>query len=166
MLISAIAAHSKNKVIGINNDLPWNIPNEFAHFKQTTLNHHILMGRKSFDSLPGVLPKRTHLVVSRQEPSQSHPSVHWFKNIELAIEYAKNNSEKELFICGGAQIYEQCLTLCDYLYLSEIDLNIPNGEAFFPDFDQRQWEVVEEHHHPALSDTEPAWVFKKFGRIR
>ena len=166
MLISAIAAHSKNKVIGKDNAMPWHIPQEFAHFKRTTLNHHILMGRKSLEALPGVLPKRTHLVISKQEPTLSHPDVLWFKSIESAIAHAKNAGETELFVSGGAQIYEQCMTLCDYLYLSEIDLNIANGDAFFPEFNLKQWEVVEEELHPALSETEPAWVFRKFARIR
>ncbi|HMQ10442.1 MAG TPA: dihydrofolate reductase [Oligoflexia bacterium] len=165
MLISAIAAYSKNKVIGKNNDMPWHMPQEFAHFKRTTLNHHILMGRKSLEALPGVLPKRTHLVISRQEPSMTHPNVLWFKSIEAAVTHAKDAGETELFICGGAQIYEQCMRMCDYLYLSEIDLDIPDGDAFFPDFDQTQWQVIEENLHPALSETEPAWVFRKFARL-
>jgi dihydrofolate reductase len=127
--IKAIVAISENYVIGKNGDLPWKISEDLKWFKKITLGHTLLMGRKTWESLPGPLPKRENWVLSSTLTTQ--PDIQVFTKLEKALEAASNH---ELFIIGGGELYRQTLPLCGELYVSEVHREIENGDAFFPDF--------------------------------
>ena len=156
MKISLIAGMGKKRELGINNTIPWHVSSDFKHFKRTTMNHHMLMGRKTFESIGRPLPGRTTIVLTRDK-SFSYPGVVVVHSQQEAIDFALNEGESELFICGGAEIYQLFLPLADKMYLSKIDYQ---GEAdtFFPEFNPEFYEVEEEvdHHHPG----EIPWRFE------
>ena len=133
----AIAAMSLNRVIGAGNQIPWHLPEDFKWFKQTTTGHVIVMGRKTFESIGRPLPNRTTVVLSRSH--LQHPDVQTVRSLE---ELAPLAGDHQVFICGGAQIYEQALPLCSDLYLTLVKREY-EGDAFFPPFEDR-FELVEE----------------------
>src|ERR1700749_597303 len=126
MIISLIAAHSENRVIGKNNDLPWKLPDDMKYFMQTTKGHHVVMGRKNYDSLPEKfrpLPNRTNIVVTRQKAFKA-PGCIVSNSLEKALDICRNNGEREAFVIGGAEIYEASLPVANRLYLTEIHATI------------------------------------------
>ncbi len=144
--ISIIAAVAKNGVIGNGGDIPWYLPSDFAFFKKTTLGKPIIMGRKTFDSIGKPLPKRTNIVVSRDNNYQ-RDDVIVIDSLEKAIEKAKMIAKAdgidEIMIIGGAEIYRQAMPLANRLYISHVELN-PKGDSFFPIIDKDQWEMLEQ----------------------
>ncbi|HMP98857.1 MAG TPA: dihydrofolate reductase [Cyclobacteriaceae bacterium] len=150
MLISLIAAVSQNRVIGKNNDLPWQLPDDMKYFMQTTKGHHVIMGRKNYDSIPEKfrpLPNRTNLVVSRQENLHA-PGCLVFADLREAFNYSKAQGETEVFVIGGAEIYTLALPYADKLYLTEIKAHI-EGDTYFPVFDQMEWKEISRTVHEA-----------------
>jgi dihydrofolate reductase len=148
MIVSAIAALSKNRVIGRDNDLPWRLPDDMKFFMETTKGHHVVMGRKNYDSLlPKFkpLPNRTNIVITRQKDF-SAPGCTVMHGVEPALDLAKQNGEKECFIIGGAEIYNLAMPYTTRLYLTEIDANV-EGDTYFPTVDMTQWKEVSRRHH-------------------
>ncbi|MDD2777011.1 MAG: dihydrofolate reductase [Gallionella sp.] len=141
--ISLIAAMAKNHTIGINNTLPWRIPADLQHFKRLTLGHHILMGRKTFDSIGKPLPQRTTVVITRNPELQIEGCL-MANSLEAAI--AACAGETEIFIVGGAEIYAQALPYADTLYLTEIQQDVV-GDAHFPAFKLSEWQEVSREAH-------------------
>ncbi len=125
----AIAAMAENRVIGNDNRLPWHLPEDFKFFKQQTMGHVLVMGRKTFASIGKPLPGRDTIVLSRN--SQPINGVRIMRSIEELITF---QSDKTLYICGGANIYEQLLPYCSELLLTRVKLR-PQGDAFFPEFE-------------------------------
>jgi dihydrofolate reductase len=149
MKISMIAAIAENNAIGKNNSMIWHLPDDLKYFKDKTRNHHILMGRKNFDSLGAKyqpLPKRINIVITRNREWQ-HDGVKVFHDIKDGIAFAQENNEEELFIIGGGQIYEACLPMADYLYVTEVNAKFPDAEAYFPEFDKSEWKEISREHH-------------------
>lgn len=140
MIISSIVAVSENDVIGVDNDLPWRLPSDLKFFKETTHGHHILLGRKNYDSIGRPLPGRTNIIVTRNKEFY-HSALVIKYDIMSAIEYSRKAGEKELFIIGGEQIYKQTMSLWDRLYLTRVHTKIDNGTAFFPEWDVNEWEL-------------------------
>ena len=128
---------SLNRVIGAGNKIPWHLPEDFKWFKQTTTGHVIVMGRKTFESIGKPLPNRETIVLSRSQ--FQFPGV---KTIRSLDELKSLAGDRQIFICGGAQIYAQALPLCSDLYLTLVKREI-EGDAFFPPFEER-FELVEE----------------------
>jgi dihydrofolate reductase len=150
MIISQIAALARNHVIGKNNDLPWKLPDDMKFFMETTKGHHVVMGRKNYDSLKGrfkPLPDRTNIVVTRQHQFEA-PGCHVVHAVPDALAIARRNNEREAFVIGGAEIYRLTLPFAHRLYLTEIDAEI-EGDTYFPDFDKNQWKEISRKHHPA-----------------
>jgi dihydrofolate reductase len=143
--ISLIAAVARNGVIGRGNALPWHLPADLAHFKRLTLDKPILMGRRTFESLPGRLPKRTHIVVS-SDPRFQPEGVAVARTPEAGIALAA--AVPELMVIGGASMYRACLPLASRLYLTWVEAEIP-GDVCFPPFDARQWREQSCRAHPA-----------------
>lgn len=135
--LKAIAAMSLNRVIGNGNQIPWHLPDDFKWFKATTTGHIIVMGRKTFESIGKPLPNRETIVLSRS--AFSHPGVKTLPRLE---ELPNIIGDKQVFICGGAQVYEQALPLCSELLLTMVNREV-EGDAFFPRFED-QFELVEE----------------------
>ena len=119
MRISFIVAKAENNVIGINNKLPWHLKDDLQNFKRLTMGHHMLMGRKTFESIGKPLPGRMSLVIS-SEPKANDNNVFWFNSIFRAIKHAERSGETELFIIGGEKIFKYALSLVDRIYLTEV----------------------------------------------
>jgi dihydrofolate reductase len=144
MIISLIAAASSNRVIGVQNQLPWHLPVDMKFFKEKTLKHHILMGRKTWESFGKPLPGRTSVVISRSKGLIVPESVFKFEGIAEGIELASRRGETELMIIGGGQIFEDSLPLADRIYLTHVYTRIPHGEGviLFPPVPQSDWKIV------------------------
>jgi dihydrofolate reductase len=154
MSITLIVALDANRGIGINNTLPWHLPEDLAHFKRTTLNHPILMGRKTFDSIGRALPKRRNIVITRN-PDWQHEGVETALSLAAAIALV---GDAELFIIGGAQIFTEALPYADKLIVTEID-KIFNCDTFFPPIAQKQWqEVAREEYYSTQNECNYAFV--------
>ena len=162
MIVSAIVATASNRVIGKDNDIPWYLPADLKYFKKTTLNHHVIMGRKSFQSIGKPLPKRTNIIITRNPYFiASHCLV--ARSLEEALELAYDNGEKEAFIIGGGEIYRQSIPLLDKLYLTEVEV-APEGSVYFPELDWEEWTLISEEAHQADEKNEYNYVFKVFER--
>ena len=160
MKVSMIVAYGKNYQIGKDNTLLWHIPADLKNFKKVTNGHHILMGRKTFDSIGFPLPNRVSIVLSQN--GFSHEGVHTFKEIEEALAFCKKSGEDELFIMGGAQVYKLAFPYVDKLYLSEVDYD-DEADAFLDKIDFSQWNLEEKLVFEAITENEkkiPAWTFK------
>ncbi len=142
MTISIIAAVAKNRAIGYKNKLLYWLPNDLRRFKSLTTGHTIIMGRKTFDSLPkGALPNRRNIVLSRR--TKALAGCECFRSLEEALAHC--DAEEEVYIIGGASVYEQALPLADRLYLTEVDDIPAEADAFFPPYDGWKKEKEEQH---------------------
>ena len=147
-LIVAVADNSM--VIGKDNDLIWYLPKDLKYFKDTTENHHVIMGRKNYLSIPEKyrpLKGRTNIVITRKEAFEAQGCV-VMSSIETAIDYALNNGDKEPFIIGGGQVYKYVLenNLVDRMYITWVHDEF-EGDTFFPEFDVEKWRLVSEEKH-------------------
>lgn len=143
MSISLIAAISKNNCIGRDNDLPWHIPEDLEFFKKMTKGKVVLMGRKTWESIPEKyrpLPSRTNVVISRQLDYKVPEGVYLFEDVDIALDYFK---DQDIMVSGGGQIYEATIGRADTLYITHVNQEIPNGHAFFPGIDVSIWKEVE-----------------------
>ena len=138
--LSIIVAMAKNRVIGINNTLPWHLPADLKHFKALTMGHHIVMGRKTYESIGKPLPGRTSVVVTRNRELKIDGCI-MCGSLPEAIAIAAGGNDEEIFIVGGAAIFEQALSLADTLYVTEIQQDIA-GDTHFPLLDKKQWQEV------------------------
>ncbi|WP_421949558.1 dihydrofolate reductase [Phaeodactylibacter xiamenensis] len=163
MILSAIVATDKNGVIGKDDDIPWHLPADLKYFKRRTLNHHIIMGRKTFESIGRPLPKRTNIIVTRN-PFFMVSNCLVAGSLQEAIDLARNNGEDEAFIIGGGTIYEQAMPLIDRLYLTEVDTEVENGEVFFPAVDPAVWSEVSSEAHQPDEKNPHAYTFKVLER--
>lgn len=150
MILSVIVAMAHNRVIGLNNQMPWHLPADLAWFKKNTLNKPVIMGRKTFESIGRPLPNRHNIVISRQIESIDNKisNVSWVKSIDEAISLAQKQQPDEVFIIGGGNIYQQVLPLIDRLYLTHIDAEL-QGDTYFPDYLPEQWQVIYQQDHQA-----------------
>jgi len=154
---------SKNRVIGVNGKLPWHLPADLKRFRELTTGHHIIMGRKTFESLPkGPLPNRTNIVVTRQKKFEASGCV-IAHSISEAVEKAKGDAET--FIIGGAEIYKAALPMAHRIYLTLVDQTI-DGDAFFPEFSNDEWTLVKEDKHPPDEKNKLAVVHRVYERGR
>jgi dihydrofolate reductase len=133
--LSIIVAIANNGVIGINNSLPWHLPEDLKRFKALTTGHHIIMGRKTYESLGRLLPGRITVIVTRNTNYKLEGAL-IAHSLESAVEMCKNDDE--VFVIGGAELYQDSLKIADRLYITEVDLTV-NGDAFFPEFDLDLW---------------------------
>lgn len=167
MIISSIVAISNNNAIGINNDLPWHMPADLKFFKDTTLGHYVLMGRKSYDSVGRPLPGRTNIVVTRNKLF-SNSQIKIVHSIADGILLAQQARQEELFILGGSNIYGQTMNITNRLYVTKINTHIPDATAFFPVIDENIWKLTSED--PNLADDKNPFdynfcVYQKRGTI-
>lgn len=133
MKLTEIAAIGKNRELGKDNQLIWHFPQDLKFFKEQTKEHTIVMGRKTFESLPGMLPKRHHIVISKSG-AKFPEEVEVFSSIDAFVD-AYQTKEEEIFVIGGATIYKQMLSLCHRLILTEINQSY-DADVFFPEFDK------------------------------
>ncbi len=147
MKISMIAAMAHDRVIGKDNQMPWHMPADLAHFKRVTLGKPVLMGRKTFESIGRPLPGRRNLVISRN-PDYQAEGIEVVGSVEAALALLAGSSVEELMVIGGGHLYAEMLPSADCLYLTRIDLAV-EGDTRFPAFDDGQWQCVDCESHPA-----------------
>ncbi len=143
-MIVIIAAVAENNALGKNNDLLWHLPNDFKRFKEITTGHHIIMGRKTFESFPKPLPNRTHIIISRQKDFLKQGCV-VVDTIEKAIEACPKN--EDIFIIGGGEIYKQSISLADQLDITRVHQSF-EADVYFPEIDSKIWELTSESFQP------------------
>ena len=135
LMISLVAAVSKDLVIGKDGKLPWNIPEETALFKKLTLGHTIIMGKKTFFDT-GVLKNRRNIVVSRS--LKKRPGIEIYKSLDTALKAARKTNDEEIFIIGGGEIFAQAIGIADKMYLSYVKGSY-KGDTLFPSFNKKEW---------------------------
>lgn len=148
--LSIIVAIANNNVIGINNTLPWHLPEDLKRFRALTTGHHIIMGRKTYESLGRLLPNRTTLIVTRNKNYHVEGAL-IAHSLKSAIELCKADSEP--FLIGGAELYKDGIKLANKLYLTQVNTTVA-GDAFFADIDLNDWSLVEKKDHIAASGLE------------
>ncbi len=145
--LSIIVAIAHHRVIGIDNTLPWHLPEDLMRFKALTTGHHIIMGRKTYESLGRLLPGRTTVIVTRNQSYQAAAGALVAHSLKEAVDLCQHDNE--VFVIGGHSLYQDGLLMADKLYITQVDLTV-RGDAFFPEFDLSQWlETSREHHHSA-----------------
>ncbi len=148
MRIALISAASENGIIGRDNDLPWHLPDDFRHFKRTTKGHHVIMGRRTWESRGGrALSRRTNVIVSAQPDYQAEGG-HVVHSLEEGLALARANGEQEAFVIGGTRLYREALPLAQRIYLTRVHA-IVDGDTRFPIIDPTLWTTVEAVHHNA-----------------
>lgn len=161
MILSIIAALDKRHGIGRGGQLPWRIPSDLKRFKALTLGHHLIMGRKTYESIGKPLPGRTNIVVTRKADYQP-AGVVTANSIQDALDIALQNGEKEVFIIGGGEIFRQVLPIADRLYLTYVDVN-GNADVFFPEID-KHWKPVSVDEIPHENHDQYSTTFRIYAR--
>ena len=135
MNLVIIAAVGKNNELGKDNELIWHLPGDLKFFREKTIGKNIVMGRKTFESLPKILPNRHHIVITRG--NIDNPEVEVYHSID---DFLKNyNFNEETYVIGGASIYSSLIDYADLMYLTEIDGVCPSADVYFPNFDRELW---------------------------
>lgn len=149
MKLSLIVATANNNAIGRNNELPWHLPQDLKYFKSVTLGKPVIMGRKTFESIGKPLPGRTNIVVTRQK-DWKFAGVLVAKSVEEALEIGQqfrneqDNLAEEIMVIGGAEIYRHALPIANRVYLTRIDADVSNADAYFPELPSTQWKLTSE----------------------
>ncbi|HVK96619.1 MAG TPA: dihydrofolate reductase [Flavisolibacter sp.] len=161
-VLSLLVAADENNVIGKDNQLPWHLPNDLRYFKNQTWGMPILMGRKTFESIGKPLPGRKSIVITRNE-NWMHDGVDVVHSIDEAIEKAKNYGVKEIFVIGGAEIFNSSFQRANRIYLTRIHY-IFNGDVYFPKVTDEDWSLVQEHYCSEDSKNMYAHTFQVWER--
>lgn len=156
-----IAATSQNNALGKDNKIIWHLPDDFKRFKELTSGHHIIMGRKTFESFPKPLPNRTHVVITRQKNYNPEGCI-VVNSIEAAFEICPKN--EDAFLIGGAEIYNLGLPFTDKIELTYINETF-EADAFFPEIDFSEWELTNEEFHPKDEKHAHDFSFQTFVRL-
>ncbi len=165
-MLSIIVAFGDNYEIGQDGTMPWHLPEDLKHFKEVTSGATILMGRRTFQSLPGVLPKRQHIIITADSNFQKdHKRVRISHDLEAELRAAQK-SDEEIFIIGGGQIYKQALPFADRLYLTFVHATYPKADTFFPTIDWNEWEETERSEMMTEEESQTPFEFVNFRRIR
>ncbi|WP_270794421.1 type 3 dihydrofolate reductase [Aeromonas sp. QDB11] len=162
MKISMIAAMAHDRVIGKDNQMPWHLPADQAHFKRVTLGKPVLMGRKTFESIGRPLPGRRNLVISRN-PGYQAEGIEVVGSVEAALALLASSAVEELMVIGGGHLYAEMLPSADRLYLTQIDL-VVEGDTRFPAFDDGQWQRIDCESHPADEKNPHPYRFETWQR--
>lgn len=155
MIISLIAALATDRVIGMENAMPWHLPGDLAWFKRNTLSKPVIMGRKTFESIGRPLPGRLNIVIS-SKPGE-HEGVTWVTSVDAAL--AAAGDVEEVMVMGGGRVYEQLLPKADRLYLTHIDAEV-EGDTHFPDYEPDDWESTFSEFHDADEQNSHGYCFE------
>jgi dihydrofolate reductase len=164
MRLSIIAALSTNNVIGRSSDIPWRQSTDLKRLKAMTMGHHMILGRKTWDTLGKPLPGRTMVVITHQD-NFAPEGVIVVKSLEDAIQFVEQSGDEEPFIAGGAQIYEQSMHRADRMYLTRVHADV-QGDTFFPDFDDvSEWRLIDSEHFEADDKNQYPYSFLTYERL-
>lgn len=162
-MIAAIAAMAENRVIGLNNSMPWQMPADLKHFKTVTSGHPVIMGRKTFASIGRPLPNRTNIILTRDE-NFSATNCLVVTQTDQALSLALELDQEEVFIIGGAEIYQHLMPAIQRIYLTIIHHTF-EGDAFFPELNLQEWREVSREKHPADEKNNYDYSFVVMERI-
>ena len=161
--ITIIVAAAENNAIGKDNDLIWSLPNDLKRFKKLTSGHSIIMGRKTFDSFPGLLPNRKHIVISRNKNISFSDEVTVVNNFEDAIR--ETGDDENPFIIGGGQIYKLAMDLVDKIELTRVHEEF-KADTFFPKIDENKWKLIHEEFNEKDERHQFSFTYKTYIKIR
>ena len=159
-MLTLIAAAGENNALGKNNDLVWHLPDDFKRFKKMTSGHHIIMGRKTFESFPQPLPNRTHVVITRRE-NYKKEGIIIVHSLERALELTKEDPQP--FIIGGGEIYKMAIEVADKIELTRVHGTF-EADTYFPEIDENQWKLVAEEYHDKDAKHEFAFTYLTYER--
>ena len=161
--ITIIVAAAENDAIGKNNDLIWSLPDDLKRFKRLTSGHSIIMGRKTFDSFPGLLPNRKHIVISKKSKSYFPAEVTVVNNFEDAIK--ATNEDKNPFIIGGGQIYNLAMKYSNTIELTRVHEEF-EADTFFPKINEDEWELINQEKHEMDERHKYSFTYKTYLKIK
>lgn len=171
MIISLLVAMDENRGIGLQGGIPWHLPDDLKHFRALTMGHHVVMGRKTYESIGKPLPGRKLVIVTRnpsyrpvncEEPAGACLTVH---SLEAALDAARSRGEDEVFVIGGGEIFAQALPLSERLYLTLVHGSVP-ADTFFPAWPEEDWVEVSSRFHPQDERHAYPFTFKTLERPR
>ncbi len=157
MVISLIVAMDQNRGIGYKGRIPWRLSSDLKRFKALTLGHHVIMGRKTHQSIGKALPGRENLVVSRHS-IQPAPGCRLVSSFELALDAARQTGEKETFVIGGAEIYALALPVAQRIYLTQVHVSVP-ADVYFPSVDADAWQMILLEEVPESAKDQYAYTY-------
>nr|AIA18414.1 Dihydrofolate reductase [uncultured bacterium] len=163
MTLSIIVAVSENNLIGVNNDLPWHLSADLKRMKTITMGHHLIMGRKTFESLGKPLPGRTSIIITRNKNYQVPPECIVVPSLKEALAAVKNDNEP--FIVGGGEIFREALPLVNKIYLTRIHQRF-EGDTYFPELNEKEWKQVSRNDFQRDEKNNYAYSFINLERIR
>lgn len=161
-IITLIAAAAENNELGKDKDLVWHLPDDFRRFKELTTGHHIIMGRRTFETFPKLLPKRTHVVITRKEDYQPEGAI-VVNSMEKALEVAKDDPQP--FVIGGGEIYKLSLAKADKIELTRVHGSF-DADTFFPKFDENEWKLTGSTFHPKDDKHDYAFTYLTYERAK
>ena len=162
MIVSLVAAMSENRVIGRGGKLPWHLPKDLKFFKKLTVDHTVIMGRKTFDEIKRPLDNRRNVVITRNHAFQPH-GVTVVPSLDEAL--ALGATEEEVFVIGGGTVFRLALPRADRLYLTVVHAQV-EGDTWFPEFDKDAWVLESDERHEADDKHAYAFSFRTYRRIR
>ena len=160
--VTLIAAAGENNELGKDQDLVWHLPDDFKRFKQLTTGHYIIMGRKTFDTFPQLLPNRTHIIITRKENYNPEGTI-VVDSLDKALEAAKDDPQP--YVIGGGEIYKLALDKADAIELTRVHGTF-DADTYFPDFNEENWELVEKEEHPADERHKYAFTYLTYERAK
>jgi dihydrofolate reductase len=163
LIISIIVAMDRKRGIGVDNKLPWRLPADLKRFRELTMGHHIIVGRKTYESIGKPLPGRRMIIVTHNRSYRTEGCDVAY-SIEEAIRIARERGESEVFICGGSEIYECSLPLAERIYLTIVDADVA-ADTFFPVWDEREWIQQEKIDFAADDKNQYPFTFKLLNRL-
>src|SRR5690606_9833868 len=160
--ITLIVAAAENNAIGKDNQMPWNLPNDFKYFKKTTLEHSVVMGRKTFDSIGKPLPERRNIILTRDQ-NYTSPDVDVANSVDDVLTYCRD--EREIFVIGGANVYKQFISLAQKVHLTRV-YTVIDGDAFFPELSENEWQLTSSERHQKDEKHAFDYSFEVWERIK
>ena len=157
--ITIIVAAAENNAIGKNNNLIWNLPNDLKRFKKLTSGHSIIMGRKTFDSFPGLLPNRRHIIISNKSKDSFQENVIVVNNIDDALKAAEDDENP--FIIGGGQIYKLAMDFSNKIELTRVHEKF-EADTFFPEIDETKWKLINSEKHEKDEHHKYSFTYKTY----
>lgn len=164
MRLSLIVAIARNRVIGRDGGLPWRLSADLRRFKSLTMGHHLIMGRKTYDSLGRPLPGRTSIVLTRQTQFVAAEGVLLASNLDAALAMARERGDAEAFVIGGAEIYRLALPRCDRAYVTRVAAEV-EGDTRLEGWDESQWRLEAAEPHSADDKNEYDFTFETYSRV-
>ena len=161
--ITIIVAAAENDAIGKNNDLIWSLPDDLKRFKRLTSGHCIIMGRKTFDSFPGLLPNRKHIVISKKSYSYFPDEVIVVNDFKDAVK--ATNEDENPYVIGGGQIYNLAMKYCDIIELTRVHEKF-EADTFFPKINKNEWKLINEEKHEKDERHKYSFTYKTYLKIK